>query len=254
MDYNQQPTRAERAERVMQNVANLATIVGSVVALLSDQLVWLLPSVIAIAFLFFALRHGRLAAAFVSTVVIAVAVFVGVSSYMNVNVGWPPLIPGTPTAQATTTSHSPIPDTVTTEPKEDNNNTPNKVFDGEVTLERYDSVDVDVSPAKIAHDQDGAVGEGDLFLDPTSFPGALYAHGSATVYLVSLGTNNPDQAYAACSSSRNASPFGFVSKGSAICFKTSEGRMTWAAIGAVHQPTLADPATSVTLRVIVWDE
>jgi hypothetical protein len=122
-----------------------------------------------------------------------------------------------------------------------------------VTLDRYDSIDVDVSPAQTAHDQDGAVGEGDLYFDPSSLPGALYAYGGSPVYLASLGVSDPELAYVTCASNRNTSPFGFLLKGSAICFKTSQGHMAWAVIAAVSQPLVSEPAVSVTLRVIVWN-
>jgi hypothetical protein len=247
MASNQQHPQTGNAERKIQNLANIATVISTVVAVLSDQWAWLLPAIIVAAFMFFAWKHGRVAAGFVSLVVVTAAAFVGLSRFTNIGT------PGVPSPQSTTTSQSSTPNTVTTQPAEEEH-TPTTIFDGEVIIKRHESVDVDRSPATIARNQDGAVGDGDLYLNPLAMPGALYAYGSANVNLVSLGTNNPSAAYDACTTTHNASPYGFVSLGSAICFTTSQGRMAWAAIGAVEQPIFSEPAASITLRVIVWDE
>ena len=253
-----------KLEKNLQIVANIATVIAVPIALATGQPLLLglaaFAALVAVIFMIVALAHRKWWLALASLAVMVVAAIGGTLGHAyNSQNGSPNVASSTQATNGATTTPASASSgskaASTTQP----DNGPRKLFDGEVTLKRNDSVDVDHSPAQIMSDQSGAVGEDDLYFDPGGLPGSLLAHGGQTFYLPPTSGVDPDLAYAACkdqydpnSSDRNSHPFSFIGVGSAACFKTSEDHLAWLDVEANTQPISSEAATSVTMHVIVW--
>jgi hypothetical protein len=239
---------------LVQYIANVVTIVsglGSVIALVSGQYLWAVPTVAALAFAVYSLRNRRWKPAAFGLAVVMLAAAAGAASYPQhgghkspragtTNPGAADSSPAPAAAAASSPAASP---------------SPKLLVNSDVTLERHAAVDVDQAEPQVLQNQTGADGNLDLYFDPSA--DSIIAYDAEGVLNPGQGITDP---HAACadqfdpaSSDRNVNPYGYVSEGSGFCFRTSSSRMAYAVVVATDQPEASEAPQAVTLHVIVWD-
>lgn len=265
------PAKHRSHDEKMQYVANVITaitgvggIVGGVIAYFAGQILWVIPLVAALIFMFFALCNRKWRLAGLSLLVIAFVALTGAITYSLQN--GKPATAAQSSAANTTSSTTPPSRTATTSASASssaatsssaNGKRPRVLVDNDtITLKRYQAIDVD-QPGQEAKDSSGATGALDLYFSAQGLPGRIVAHDSESVFVPPRDLDH----YTACAdqfdphaSDRNLEYGIGAYEGSGFCFKTSDSHMAWAGVAGVEQPVQSAAATAVMLHVIVWDE